>query len=220
METTQLPNTVSGFDLTKPEETLQLANILKQYLTQQKLTCKIQGKDYVLAEGWMYAGSQLGIIPICQKPTRIFNEGEVKYECETTLVKINTGEKMGYGYAICSNLERNKKSFEEYAIASMAQTRAIAKAYRNLLAWIVKAAGFEATPYEEMEGVATENYNQDKVPDLKINYKEDNREWLTEQQFIKAKERIINGEKLLLGKLKQTYKMKKIYREELDKLLQ
>jgi hypothetical protein len=33
----------------------------------------------------------------------------------------------------------------------MAQTRAIGKAYRNLLAWLMKAAGFEATPAEEMD---------------------------------------------------------------------
>jgi hypothetical protein len=33
----------------------------------------------------------------------------------------------------------------------MAQTRAIGKAYRNILAWIIRAAGYEPTPAEEMD---------------------------------------------------------------------
>ena len=35
-------------------------------------------------------------------------------------------------------------------------TRAISKAYRTYLAWLPKAAGFETTPYEEIEGIITE----------------------------------------------------------------
>jgi hypothetical protein len=34
---------------------------------------------------------------------------------------------------------------------SMAQTRAVGKAYRNILAWIIRAAGYEPTPAEEMD---------------------------------------------------------------------
>ena len=58
---------------------------------------------------------------------------------------------MAVGIALCSNKEKTKRYFDEYAILSMAQTRAIGKAYRNLLAWLMKAAGFEATPAEEMD---------------------------------------------------------------------
>jgi len=37
------------------------------------------------------------------------------------------------------------------AICSMAQTRATGKAFRNILGWLMKAAGFAATPAEEMD---------------------------------------------------------------------
>lgn len=40
----------------------------------------------------------------------------------------------------------------DFQVASMAQTRACAKALRNVLGWIVMLAGFETTPAEEMEG--------------------------------------------------------------------
>ena len=38
----------------------------------------------------------------------------------------------------------------------MAQTRAIGKAYRNLIGWVMKMAGYEATPKEEMVKVNDE----------------------------------------------------------------
>jgi hypothetical protein len=33
----------------------------------------------------------------------------------------------------------------------MAQTRAIGKAYRNLIGWVMKMTGYESTPAEEMK---------------------------------------------------------------------
>lgn len=78
---------------------------------------------------------------------------EIKYMAKCEVRNINSGQLVATGIAICSNFEHSKKRFDEYAILSMAQTRAIGKAYRNLLAWLMKAAGFEATPAEEMDFV-------------------------------------------------------------------
>jgi hypothetical protein len=50
-------------------------------------------------------------------------------------------------------MEKLKATFEEYAVASMSQTRAIGKAYRNLLGFVMKSAGYADTPAEEMDGV-------------------------------------------------------------------
>ena len=49
------------------------------------------------------------------------------------------------GFAICTNKEKRQTAFDEYAVASMAQTRAVGKAYRIYLGWIMKMAGFEST---------------------------------------------------------------------------
>ncbi len=40
-----------------------------------------------------------------------------------------------------------------FQLRSMAQTRACAKAFRNVLAWVVVLAGYKPTPIEEMDGV-------------------------------------------------------------------
>jgi hypothetical protein len=81
------------------------------------------------------------------------------YKCGCKLISIQTREVVGSGFAICTNAESKKVSFDAYAVASMAQTRAIGKACRNLLGYIMKSAGYEPTPAEEME---EEQYHAEK----------------------------------------------------------
>jgi hypothetical protein len=96
-------------------------------------------------------------MPIITETTDLTRRGtepgqvEIKYMAKCEVRNITSGQLVATGVALCSNFERSKKGFDEYAILSMAQTRAIGKAYRNLLAWLMKAAGFEATPAEEMD---------------------------------------------------------------------
>ena len=78
--------------------------------------------------------------------------GEYKYRAEVSL-RDKEGKMVGYGVAICSNREAGKKNFDEYAVASMAQTRAVGKAYRMKIGWLLKVAGYETTPAEEMDAV-------------------------------------------------------------------
>jgi hypothetical protein len=70
---------------------------------------------------------------------------------EVNICRFGSNDIITKGVAICSNKEANKRQWDEYAILSMAQTRATGKAFRNLLSWLMKAAGFEATPAEEMD---------------------------------------------------------------------
>ena len=85
-----------------------------------------------------------------------------KYQCECDIINIATGQVVGNGTAICSNLEMTKQGFDEYAVSSMVQTRAIAKAYRNLIGYVMTAAGFESTPADEMEEAKAQSNNAPK----------------------------------------------------------
>jgi hypothetical protein len=140
-----------GYALERPQEILNLAALLKKHIKDNSLTSKIQGKDFVNVEGWQFAGAMLGLTAIPDEPVDLSNDTEVKYKCNVRIIKVGTGEQVGAGFAICSNKEASKRRFDEYAIASMAQTRAVGKGYRNLLAWVIKAAGYEAPPAEEMD---------------------------------------------------------------------
>jgi hypothetical protein len=145
---------VESYDISRSDETMHLAVDLAKFIKENKLYQNIQGKEFVNVEGWQYAGSRLGIFPVVEHVLNVSNDAEMKYEAKVTLLNVRSGQTVGAGFAICSNKENGKKYYQEFAIASMAQTRAIGKAYRNILAWIIRAAGYEPTPAEEMDYTA------------------------------------------------------------------
>ena len=147
---------MENLSLTKPEQALQVASTLQAFVIERKLTANIQGKNYPLVEAWQFAGSQLGLIPVVKEVKNLSTDSEIKYEAFVEVIRLQDGLVMSRGYAVCSNKENSKRRFDEYAIASMAQTRAVGKAYRNILAFLMKAAGFEATPAEEMDFIKDE----------------------------------------------------------------
>ena len=144
-------------ELINKDSMLKLSTELSQLIKEKGLSSNIQGKQFVNVEGWQFAGASLGLMPIITETTDLTRRGtepgqvEIKYMAKCEVRNITSGQLVATGVALCSNFERSKKGFDEYAILSMAQTRAIGKAYRNLLAWLMKAAGFESTPAEEMD---------------------------------------------------------------------
>ena len=140
-----------SYDIARSDETLELAKDLARFIKDNKLSTTVQGKEFVNVEGWQYAGSRLGIVPIVEHVLNVGTEQELKYQAKVTLFDLRSQHTVGAGFAVCSNKESGKKFYQEFAIMSMAQTRAIGKAYRNILAWIIRAAGYEPTPAEEMD---------------------------------------------------------------------
>ncbi|GAA4362237.1 hypothetical protein GCM10023185_29990 [Hymenobacter saemangeumensis] len=142
---------VESYDISRSNETLDLAKDLAKFIKDNKLSTTVQGKEFVNVEGWQYAGSRLGIVPVVEHVINVGNDQELKYQAKVTLWDMRSQHTVGAGFAVCSNKESGKKFYQEFAIMSMAQTRAIGKAYRNILAWIIRAAGYEPTPAEEMD---------------------------------------------------------------------
>lgn len=159
----ELQKTNPSYELINKDSMLQLSNELSKLIREKGLSSNIQGKQFVNVEGWQFAGASLGLMPIITDTKDLSNETTIKYMAVCEVRNINTGAVVATGIALCSNAEKTKRYFDEYAILSMAQTRAIGKAYRNLLAWLMKAAGFEATPAEEMD-FATEETKKPSKP--------------------------------------------------------
>jgi hypothetical protein len=151
---------IDTYDIGNSYETLHLAQDLARFIKENKLFHSIHGKGYVNVEGWQYAGARLGILPVIEELKNISDERETKYLAEVKLLDLKTQQVVGSGFAICSNQESGKRNYQEFAIASMAQTRAIGKAYRNILAWIIRAAGYEPTPAEEMDYMRNDDQNK------------------------------------------------------------
>lgn len=137
--------------LDKPRSAYELSKYLKQVIVKSDLYTNIKGKNYVNVEGWQLAGMFTKIFPRVKSVERVASDtAETKYRAEVSLFDYETGKTVGFGVAYCSDKEYSKRNFDEYAIASMAQTRAVSKAYRLTLGWLMKLAGYEATPAEEM----------------------------------------------------------------------
>lgn len=166
----QVQVTNPSYELINKDSMLALSNELSKLIKEKGLSSSIQGKQFVNVEGWQFAGASLGLMPVITEVTDLTRRGtepgqlEIKYMAKCEVRNITTGQLVATGIAICSNFEHSKKRFDEYAILSMAQTRAIGKAYRNLLAWLMKAAGFEATPAEEMDFVDAKAYTSMDEP--------------------------------------------------------
>ena len=143
--------TSPSYELINKDSMLKLSTELSKLIKEKGLSSNIQGKQFVNVEGWQFAGASLGLMPIITETTDLSKDDEIRYMAKCEIRNITSGQLVAVGIALCSNKEKTKRYFDEYAILSMAQTRAIGKGYRNLLAWLMKAAGFEATPAEEMD---------------------------------------------------------------------
>lgn len=136
----------------------QLAAALKDFIQKQDLSVNIQGKEYVKVEGWTTLGTMLGILPR-ETSVKILESGG--YEASVDLIRQKDGTIVGGASAICDTDEKRWGSADRYARRSMAVTRAVSKAYRLAFSWILTLAGYEATPFEEIQDVKT-IYNASK----------------------------------------------------------
>lgn len=84
------------------------------------------------------------------KTLREVHKDYFAFDCAVDIVNMKTEKIVGAGFSTCTSMEALKLGQDEYAIKSLAQTRAIGKGFRNLIGYIMKSAGFESTSAEEM----------------------------------------------------------------------
>jgi hypothetical protein len=132
-----------------------IAKVLKKVITDQKMAIRIGSSEYIKVEGWTTLGALLGVFPKVEY-TRELTDGEgVSEGWEAAVVVVNSqGVEIGRAEAECLRAEKNWKGRDDFALRSMAQTRAMGKALRMPLGWIAVMSGFEATPAEEMPAQA------------------------------------------------------------------
>lgn len=145
------------------ESAVKQAEVLKGVLVDKGLTSKISGREHVRIEGWTLLGTFLGVFPVevftRPIPTDWRDRGMEKPEGYEAQVEARTrdGSVVGAANARCLFSEQNWSGRPDFALASMAQTRAASKALRLPLGFIVALAGYEVTPYEEADGAVIGN---------------------------------------------------------------
>jgi len=149
-----VPNQVQlGTIQMRPEEVIerasQIATQLAKIIKDRQLSTRIRDKDHVRVEGWTTLGAVLGVIPRERNTLRT----EQGFESYVELIRTSDGVVIGGASAICSWAEPRWSKADDYAVRSMAITRATGKAYRLGFSWIMVLAGYSPTPAEEMDQV-------------------------------------------------------------------
>ncbi len=128
----------------------EIAHVLAGVIERQQLYVSIQGRKYVRVEGWTLLGTLLGVYPVTVWCRRVDAPSgwEARVEARTL-----AGALVGAAEAQCTRDEPAWRDRPDFALRSMAQTRATSKALRLPLGFVAALAGYEATPAEEVEGV-------------------------------------------------------------------
>ena len=135
-----------------------LSDLIKsQGLVKKGLNKKDPEAEYVLVEGWEVLGTMLGIVPVTEIVEPICNDkGKIRgYKARAYLYRnpvMEHGEIVRGTLIATTEASATVEGFQKdtASMMSMAQTRALGKAYRMALSWIMKMAGFEGTPAEDM----------------------------------------------------------------------
>ena len=122
----------------------EVATTLNEVIQTQGLAVNIQGNNYVTAEGWNCLGTMLGTYARTEYVEKI--EKPKGYKARVSIMQGDNVLATAEAIATFGGFQKTPQ-----AVYSMAQTRAMGKAYRMCFSWIVKLAGYQPTPAEEME---------------------------------------------------------------------
>lgn len=161
--------------LIDPEKQVEFARraatSLMAIMNSKKKKVEINGEQYLEFEDWQTIARFYNVTVGVEWTKEILREGKLMgFEAKATVYN-SAGNIISSAEASCLrdepkwntrakyewiNGKKNKIGDElvpEFQLKSMAQTRASAKALRNVLAWVVVLAGYKPTPAEELDGV-------------------------------------------------------------------
>src|SRR6185437_7441665 len=129
-------------------EATEAAKALKAVIDNKPRKVTFNGHVYLEFEDWRTVAKFYGAT-VKVTDTKFVEFGEVKgFEAKAVVINVATGMEISGAEAMCLNDEPNWKKKPLFQLKSMAQTRASAKALRNVFAWVVVLAGYKPTPAE------------------------------------------------------------------------
>ena len=146
-------------------EAQKAAKALGDVISRKKKPFILNGEQYLEFEDWQTVGRFYGVTAKIIS-TEYIDYGEVNgFQARAVAIR-SDGMEISAAEAMCLNDESNWKTKPLFQLRSMAQTRACAKALRNVLAWVVVLAGYKPTPAEEMQVVDSTHRDVGQKPPL------------------------------------------------------
>jgi hypothetical protein len=136
------------------QEAKKAAKALNDLIESKPNKCVIEGKTYLQFEDWQTLGRFYGVT-VAARSTKYIEYGETRgFEATAEALLVGSNQVISSAEAMCLDDEWKWTDKPMFQLKSMAQTRACAKAFRNVLAWVVVLAGYQPTPAEEIEADA------------------------------------------------------------------
>lgn len=139
------------------EEAKQAATALSDVISKKAKPVKFNGEQYLEFEDWQTVARFYGITAKVRETKFVQFDKVNGFEASAEAIMVSSGQVISAADAMCLNDEANWAKKPMFQLRSMAQTRACAKALRNVLSWVVVLAGYKPTPAEEMDGVFKQN---------------------------------------------------------------
>lgn len=128
---------------------VKCADALMEVISQKPHKVVINGEQYLEFEDWQTI-ARFYQCTVSVEWTKVLEVDKVFAGYEARAVVLDSkGIVRSSAEANCTVAEARWRGREHFQIKSMAQTRACAKALRNVFAWVVVMKGFRATPAEE-----------------------------------------------------------------------
>ena len=125
------------------------ADSLYAVVEKQHLFMQIHDKKYLTVEAWEILGRFCDLTATVEWVKSVELWEAQGFEARV-VVTDNRGKVVSVAESMCLNDEPNWKGKPIFQLKSMCQTRAMSKAYRMCLSFIVSLAGYSPTPFEEM----------------------------------------------------------------------
>ena len=166
---------------------------------------KIGKKDYLVFEAWQTLARFFNYSVKTVESKFIDIGGAKGFEASVVVVD-RAGIEIGGADAMCLDNEANWKGKPLFTLRSMAQTRASAKALRQILGWVAVLAGYKPTPAEEMDGVTVNGESHQKSPDITTVSTDKLKSYLEEIERMTMPTDLLSYEKKLITKNTQERK--------------
>lgn len=152
---TETTTALAPHEMVPPKEVMRYAQAAAREIVDVarsgKLLANVGGREYPLTECMTLIGRMTGhtvTVEWCRKVPAEWGIGD-GWEARAVVID-QGGREVAAAESMCLRSERAWSKRDEFAVRSMAQTRASGKALRLALGYIVTLAGWEALPAEEI----------------------------------------------------------------------
>lgn len=130
----------------KPKSDLEK---LRSFIDKNHLGFEKNGKKFVTVEVWQYIAQLKGLVPEFEScPDDIDGVYSVRTTC--SLYGVSDRKYVSKSTMIATSDEEFLADKDKCAVWGMSETRAFARAMKNIYGYLLASLGFQATPWEEI----------------------------------------------------------------------